>query len=137
MQPYENEIETEITDGIPYIYAPSWLLSGNVDSGAASSTTISLFPYFQEQERGILLLLFSDLQRQLLHPADPKLWEKELLPLTLDTKRLLRSIPNRYPNEEVFFWRAVTTLGYLQLLLQETGTAPRTLPLFQSPTLQQ
>ncbi len=136
MQPYENEIENETTDGLPYMYAPSWLLSGNVDS-VASSKTVSLFPYLQEQERAILLLLLSDLQRQLLHPADPKLWEKELLPLTLDTKRLLRSIPNRHPSEEIFFWRAVTTLGYLQLLLQEAGAAPRTLSLFQSPTLQQ
>jgi hypothetical protein len=136
MQPYENEIENEIIEGIPYMYAPSWLLSGNLDS-VAPSKTVSLFPYFQEQEQAILLLLLSDLQRQLLHPADPKLWEKEMLPLTLDTKRLLRSIPNRHPSEEVFFWRTVTTLGYLQLLLQETGAAPRTLFLFQSPTLQQ
>ena len=134
MQPYENE--NEIMDGIPYMYAPPWLLSANIDS-VATAKSMRLFPYFQEQERGILLLLFSDLQRQLLHPADPKLWEKELLPLSLDTKRLLRSIPNRHPNEEVYFWRAVTTLGYLQLLIQETGAAPRTIPIFQAPTLQQ
>lgn len=136
MQRIEPEIEAEVTDGVPYIYAPPWLLSAPFETGSPTPS-LGIFPYFQEQEHAILLLLLSDLQRQLLHPADPTLWEKELLPLTLDTKRLLRSIPNRHPSEEVLFWRVVSTLGYLQLLLQEAGAAPKTIPLFQAPTIQQ
>jgi hypothetical protein len=123
-------IEAEnFSDSFPYLYAPPWAL---FPPFSRQDQMGELFPYFQDSERAILIVILAEIQRQILYPENPRLWELSGFPISLSSHHLWYMFPNRTQQETAIFWKVITTLGSLHLVRQNQE-GPSCLYLFENP----